>query len=478
MTPIRTRIAPSPTGKIHVGTIRTALFNYLFAKNQGGTFILRIEDTDTERSTKENENLIYEGLRWTGLHWDEGPDCGGKFGPYHQMERLELYQHYTQKLLESGNAYWCYDTPEELAAEREAQQAAKQPPKYSRKGYSLTETEKKAYEAEGRPKTLRFLIPEKQLTVNDAVRGTVTFDTSLISDPIILKSNGIPAYNFANVVDDHEMQITHIIRGDEHFSNLPIQVLIYEALSLPLPTFAHASVILNPDRSKMSKRRNEGVLDVYREKGYLPEALVNFLSLLGWSPGNDDEHFTLAELEQRFTLDGLQASPATLQEEKLQWFNGHYIRSLKPDELYQRALPFIPKSWAEKPDRLSTFLTLIQERLVYLAELPDLLHFAFEDITLSSEILTPKKRTATEAKTALSTLTPILENLTWDEETLEQTLRQQVENLGWKTGELFMLLRIAVTGSKATPPLFATMVALGKDLCLQRLHQAQTILTS
>jgi glutamyl-tRNA synthetase len=464
---------------IHVGTIRTALFNYLYAQKTKGSFILRIEDTDLDRSTKQNEQLIYDGLRWMGIQWDEGPDIGGDYGPYRQMERLQHYEQYAEQLLQQGKAYYCYETAEELAAEREAQQKAGKPPKYSRKSYHLSEQEKQQLEAEGRPKTVRFLIPETQITLHDQVRGTVTFDSTTLSDPIIIKSNGIASFNFANVIDDYEMNITHVIRGEEHFPNLPIQYLLYQALDLPMPQFAHISLILNPDRTKMSKRRNEGILQYYRDKGYLPEAMVNFLALLGWSPGDDREIFTHDELIQAFSLEGLQPSPATLQEPKLEWFNGLYIRELSLAQLREKADAFIPDTWKQESEKLNAMLQLVQERVVHLSELPELIGFAFESITPTVDTLLPKKRSSEEAASALQHIITKLQNTeSWEEPVLETTLRATVEELEWKTGELFMLTRIAITGSKATPPLFATMHVLGKELTLQRLQQAQHILNS
>ena len=464
---VRVRIAPSPTGKIHVGTIRTALFNYLYARKHKGSFVVRIEDTDQERSKKEHENLIFEGLRWAGLDWDEGPDIGGSFGPYRQMERLHHYQQYAKQLIEGNKAYYCYCTQEELAEERKRQQAAKQPPKYSGRCADLSEDQKKQFEDEGRKPVLRFRLPSEKITLVDIIRGNVDFDTSLQSDPIIMKANNTPMFNFANVIDDHLMQISHVIRGEEFIPSMPQQILLHKALGFPLPQYAHIPLILNPDRTKMSKRRNEGVLEPYVEKGYLPEAMINFLVLLGWSPGTDQEIFTMDQLIEAFSLEGIQPSPATLQEQKLNWFNGQYIRQFSLEQLKEKVKPFIPDAWFQDQAKLDTILPLVHERLVTFSEVKEQIAFVFEDISIDKELLENKKKTFEETADMFAKLLLKLENTSWEEESIEKTLRAFCEEIDWKIGAVFMPVRLAATGSKATPPLFATLAVLGKDLVSQ-----------
>ncbi len=340
---VRVRFAPAPTGSLHVGGARTALFNYLFARRNHGVLVLRSEDTDTGRSTLESERAIQEDMRWLGLTWDEGTDVGGEYGPYRQTDRIDLYGLAVARLLEIEQAYPCYCTPEELEAERRAAERLGQTPKYSGKCRDLTREQRLALEAEGRKPAIRFLMPQRDVYVEDLVRGAVHFPAGSIGDFVILKSDGVAAYNFAVVVDDAEMAITHVIRADEHLPNTPRQVALYEALELPLPLFAHVSMILAPDHQKLSKRHGATSVAEYREQGYLPAALINYLALLGWSPGDDREFFTLEELIETFSLDRVTKSPAVFDHAKLRWFNAHYIRALPRDE---RAELFA--SWAAR----------------------------------------------------------------------------------------------------------------------------------
>ena len=353
MDQVRVRFAPSPTGPFHIGGARSALFNFLFARKYGGKVILRIEDTDRERSSRGSEQDIMNSMGWLGITWDEGPDVGGEFGPYRQMERLSIYEKYVQQLFDKGYAYYCYCTEEELEALRQEQMAKGEMVRYTGRCRDLTEEERKAFEAEGRKAVVRFRVPEEEIIkINDLVRGEVSFESSGIGDFIIVKSDGVPTYNFAVVVDDHEMGITHVIRAEEHLSNTPRQVLIYNALGIPLPEFAHISLILGKDHSKMSKRHGATSINQYMELGYLPEALVNFLALLGWAPEGEEEVLSMEELIAGFSLDRVSKSPAVFDLEKLQWLNGLYIRSSDIERITRMALPYYQKAGyaSENPD--------------------------------------------------------------------------------------------------------------------------------
>ncbi|HBA52285.1 TPA: glutamate--tRNA ligase, partial [Candidatus Azambacteria bacterium] len=337
---VRVRIAPSPTGPLHIGTARTALFNFLFAKKHRGTFILRIEDTDLERSDPKYEKDIVEHLKWLGIAWDEGVEVGGEYAPYRQSERIYTYSKYVQKLLGEGKAFYCFHSKEELGRERQDQLKAKQTPIHLCEHRGLPERKIKDFMAKGNY-VIRFVAPKKKVIFQDLIHGEVEFDTSLFGDFSIAKEIGVPLYNFAAAVDDFEMKISHVIRGEDHISNTPKQILIQEALDFPRPKYAHLPLILNPDRSKLSKRYLETSMGDYRAAGYLPEALVNFMVFLGWSPGTDREIFSLDELVEEFGLEKVQKSGAVFNVEKLDWFNGHYVRQKNLDELAKLCLPYL-----------------------------------------------------------------------------------------------------------------------------------------
>jgi nondiscriminating glutamyl-tRNA synthetase len=347
---VRVRFAPAPTGSLHVGGARTALFNYLFARRNGGALVLRSEDTDAARSSPESEHVIQEDLRWLGIEWDEGPDMGGPFGPYRQTERRDRYGLAAARLLEIEAAYLCYCTPEELDAQRVAAEAKGEAPRYSGKCRTLTRAQQTEHEAAGRKPAIRYRMPERDIYVEDIIRGSVHFPAGTIGDFVIIKSDGIAAYNFAVVVDDTEMEISHVLRGDEHLPNTPRQVALYEALEFPLPLFAHVSMILAPDHQKLSKRHGATAVAEYRDQGFLPEALVNYLALLGWSPGDDREFFRIEELGKEFSLDRVSKSPAVFDHAKLRWFNAHYIRAQSPQARAER-LPIISRCWATCPKK-------------------------------------------------------------------------------------------------------------------------------
>jgi len=337
---MRVRFAPSPTGLLHVGNARTALFNWLFARGHGGTFVLRIEDTDVERSTRESERGILEDLRWLGLDWDEGPDVGGPHGPYRQSERLDLYRSYAQELIDQGHAYQCFCTAEQLDADRRAALESGRPPQYSGRCRDLPPAAAAERLAAGHPAVVRFRVPlDRTVTFQDLVRGTVQFETEVIGDPVLVRSDGHPAYNFAVVVDDALMEITHVVRGEDHISNTPRQVLLYEALRFEMPVFAHLALVLGPDHTPLSKRHGATSVAEFRSRGYLPEALVNYLALLGWSPGGGDEVLPAPELARRFALEDVGHSAAVFDVEKLAWVNRHYLRAADPGSIAELALP-------------------------------------------------------------------------------------------------------------------------------------------
>ena len=394
MAKVKVRFAPSPTGTLHIGGARSALFNWLFARHHGGIMVLRIEDTDLDHSTREYEELILESLRWLGIDWDEGVGVGGPNGPYRQQERLHLYKPYTERLLASGHAYECFCSEEELEAERQNLIAQGKMPRYLGKCRDLSQAEKEAKRAAGIKPAIRFRVPPgKLLVVNDLVRGRVEFESDGIGDFIIVKSDGLPTYNYAVVLDDADMEITHILRGEEHLSNTPRQLLIYEALGFKVPEFAHISLILGEDRSKMSKRHGATSVVQYREDGYLPEALVNFLALLGWSPEGEEEIFSAAEIARLFSLERVSKSPAVFNLDKLKWMNSYYLKKMTPAELTQLCLPHLQKAGlvetdltADKLSWLEQVVAAVQEKMEYAAQAPELLQIFFGDaITIDEQ---------------------------------------------------------------------------------------------
>jgi glutamyl-tRNA synthetase len=490
---VRCRIAPSPTGPLHIGTARTALFNYLFARHEGGTFILRLEDTDVARSTIEHERDILEGLHWLGLEWDEGPEVAGQpargpYAPYRQMERLDRYRAATERLLSEDRAYVCYCTPEELAADRAAQQAAGQPARYVARCARLTADQRRAHEAAGRRSVIRFRIGTGTVGFDDLVRGHVEFDTAALGgDLVIARSDGSPLYHFSVVVDDAEMAISHVIRGEDHLSNTPKHILLFRALGAEVPAFAHLPLILNPDRTKMSKRKSQTAVADYINQGFVREALVNYFSLLGWSSGTEEEIFSLAELADRFELSRVQSAGAIFDRERLEWLNGQWIRRLPDEELVERALPFLAAEIesaraAGVPARIPTaddlrpLVPLVRERIPTLGAIAAMLDYLFlDEIRVDRELLTPKRwdeGTAREALGAAHDVIAQVGQVSFEADELEGPLRQLAEQRGWKAGDLFMAIRVAATGRTATPPLFDTLVALGYQRTLERLDSA------
>jgi nondiscriminating glutamyl-tRNA synthetase len=378
---MRVRMAPSPTGPLHIGTARTSLYNFLTARHAGGTYVLRIEDTDTARSTVEFERDLIDNLHWLGITWDEGPQAAdgediGPFAPYRQSLRMELYAREADRLLESGAAYRCWCTPEELDAVRREQEARKEPPRYNRRCLNLTDAERADLEASGRKAVIRFKVEPEIIRFDDMVRGEVEFDNSLLGDFVIVRNDGMPLYHFVVVVDDQAMEISHVIRGEDHLSNTPKHIALMRALGYREPRFGHIPLILNPDRSKMSKRKSQTAMSAYREQGYLPEAMVNFLAFLGWSPGTEEEIFTLDELAARFEIDKVHKGGAVFDRDRLDHLNGVYIRALTDEQLALRLRDFVPPAVADAD--LVRMVPLIKERLVKLGDVAELVGFAWE----------------------------------------------------------------------------------------------------
>jgi glutamyl-tRNA synthetase len=478
--PVRVRFAPSPTGYLHVGGARTALFNWLFARNQGGVFILRIEDTDKVRSTEESTGGILSSLHWLGLEWDEGPGVGGDYEPYFQMQRMPFYQAAMEQLLDKGRAYYCYCTQDELKARRQAALAAGKSPGYDRRCRHLSSRERAALEAEGRKPVVRFAMPlEGETVVKDLVRGEVHFANDQLDDLVIIKADGAPTYNFAVVVDDMLMRISHVIRADEHLANTPRQIRIYEALGYPLPQFAHVSMILGEDGAKLSKRHGATAVSEYEESGYLPEAMFNFLALLGWAYDDKTEIMSRDEIIERFSLAKVNPSPAIFSKDKLDWMNGVYIRGLAEDDLATRLLPFLERAGLEADEEtVRDLVPLIQERVKLLGDAVELVDFFFtEQIAYEPQLLIGKKMDASDSLSALKRVVEVLQATpSFDEATLEAVLRRLVEEMGLKAGQLFGIIRVAVTGKRVAPPLFGTLSILGRERVLSRLGEAEALL--
>jgi len=479
--PVRVRFAPSPTGRPHVGNIRTAMSNWLFARHNGGTFVLRIEDTDVARKVEGAIDDIMDGLRWLGLDWDEGPVVGGDYGPYMQSERLKLYQEASERMVASGNAYYCYCSPERLDVMRKEQDARKQPSGYDRHCRDLSPQERADKELAGIRPVVRFKVPlGGQTKFHDIIYGDVTFENSTIDDFVMLKSDGYPTYHLANVVDDHAMKISHVIRAEEWISSVPRHLFIYGALGYEPPLYIHHPMILGPDRSKLSKRHGSVSLLDYREQGYLPETMFNFLALIGWSLDDKTEIMTRQQLVENFSLERMGKTGAIFNREKLDWMNGVYIRGLTVEDLTNRVFPFLEKELPQEVKRpldinyIRQMIPLIQERINTLKDAATYADFFFVDkLEYEASMLIGKKMTAETTLAALKGAEGKLSSLeSFDQGLLEDTLRHLADDLGIKTGQLFNLLRIAVTARDATPPLFETMAVLGKERCLKRIKAA------
>ncbi len=478
--PVRTRVAPSPTGDPHVGTAYVALFNYALAHKHGGRFVLRIEDTDRERSNAASERMIFESLQWLGLGWDEGPDIGGPFGPYRQSERFPIYREHLERLVERGAAYPCFCTRERLDALREEQRARKDPVMgYDGRCRKISPAEAAARRSAGESHVIRLAVPEDgETAAHDLLRGDLRFENRLIDDQILLKSDGFPTYHLANVVDDHLMEISHVIRAEEWISSLPKHVLLYRGFGWQEPVFCHLPLLRNADKSKISKRKNPVSLEYYRRAGYLPEAVRNYLALMGWiMPDGETEEFTLEQFVENFTLERISLGGPVFDLDKLTWLNGRYLRGLSPADLLARL-----RSGVLSDDYLTQVIPLARERIDRLEDFMAYAQFFFVgEVSYDGEArarMVPKKHSRDDTAGALEALLeenldPLME---WDAAHLEPLLRGAAERLGWKTGDLFMAVRVGLTGRFATPPLFETMEVLGKELCRRRLRRAIEVL--
>jgi glutamyl-tRNA synthetase len=479
--PIRTRFAPSPTGFMHVGSLHSALFAWLFARHNNGAFVLRIEDTDVARTVEGSVGAILEGFRWFGLDWDEGPEVEGPYAPYFQSQRLELYHAAAQKLIASGHAYNCYCSEERLEKMRELQRQRKQPPGYDRHCRDLSSEERERLEASGITPVVRYKMPlTGETKFHDLIWGDVTFKNALLDDHVMMKSDGFPTYQLANVVDDHEMKITHVIRAEEWLSSTPRHVLEYDALGYDLPEFAHLPLLIGSDRSKLSKRHGSVHVGEFKAEGYLPEAMLNFMATLGWSLDDKTELFTKDDLIKSFSLERVSKTPAIFNRDKLNWMNGLYVRKLTPEDFTQRALFFLERDLPSEvkrplpPEYVREVLPLVQERVKLMKDVTPLSHYFFVDaLNYDANLLIGKDMTAASTIHALSVAGDRLAKLgAFDVQTLEGMLRPLAVELGLKTGQLFGALRTAVSGETATPPLFDMMAVLGKARCLKRIDEA------
>jgi len=469
---VRVRFAPSPTGYPHLGNIRTALFNWVFARHNSGVFVLRIEDTDVARMVEGATDVIVESLRWLGLDWDEGP--------YFQSKRLGLYREAADRLLNNGLAYRCYCSPQRLESMRQEQMKRKQPPGYDRHCRSMTAKECAEKEESGITPVVRFKSPlEGQTCFDDLLRGQIVFENSTLDDFVLLKSDGYPTYHLANIVDDHFMEISHILRADEWLSSTPRHVLLYQALGWQPPQFAHLPMILGPDRSKLSKRHGATSITEYVEQGYVPEAMFNFLALLGWSLDDKTELLTPEEIVKHFSLERISTTAAVFNKDKLEWMNGVYLRGLSLEEFTRRAMPFLEKGLPAEVKRpldvsyIGRIIPLVQERARTLSEVPQLSDFFFVDeFVYDSGLLLGKIDKAAAIKSLQASAAKMNSLNNWEAASLEAVFRPLTDELKLKTSVFFGLLRVAITGRTAAPPLFQTMEVLGKDRCLKRLKAA------
>lgn len=482
LPPIRVRIAPSPTGDPHVGTAYMALLNYIYARQRAGKFVLRIEDTDRTRFVPTSEQMIFDSLRWLGLQWDEGPDVGGPFGPYRQSERTEIYRQHAEMLLASGHAYRSFETAEELEAMRKSQLAAKLPPRYNGAHRELSAAQIAAYEAEGRPSVVRLKVPaEGETSFRDELRGNVTFSHNNVDDQVLLKSDGFPTYHLANVVDDHLMQISDVIRAEEWISSTPKHILLYRAFGWEAPRFWHMPLLRNLDKSKISKRKNPVSVIYYRESGYLPAALLNFLGLMGGgmpaggsAEGGESraknveaEIFSLAQMQEKFDFAKISLGGPVFDLTKLKWLNGEYIRRLTPQEFLSALRETIFSD-----AYLASIAPLVQSRVETLAGFGDMADFFFkDDVMPTPDVFVPKKKTLEETLPFVAEQLAVIEATEFTTEALEAALKKLGEEKQWSVKDNFMLLRAILTGKMASPPLLESLIVFGKARTLDRMRR-------
>jgi glutamyl-tRNA synthetase len=480
---VRVRFAPSPTGYLHIGGARTALFNWLFARRHGGTFVLRIEDTDAERSSWDMVEGIVEGLRWLGLDWDEGPDIGGPHAPYFQSQRLDTYRAMAELLVREGHAYYCYCSADSIAQKREAAEAAGGGWIYDRTCCALSPAEVAEREAQGVPRAVRFKVPSGQTAFDDLVRGSIVFENANIEDFVVLRSDRQPTYHLSVVVDDIDMAITHVVRGDDHISNTPKQVLLYGAFGEAPPRFAHVPLILGPDKKRLSKRHGATSVMEYQRLGYLPEAMVNFLALLGWSPGTDQEFFTPDDLVAQFTLEGISGGNAVFNPEKLDWFNQQHLMAMSAEELVQRVRPLLEDAgiWRDgfaggEHGWLVRVLDLLKPRAKKLPQFVEDGRPFFQLDVLYDDTAVAKHLGASGTRGHLKALREALTTARqFDATTLESVIRGLADTRGVKASVLIHAVRVAVTGRAASPGLFEVLELIGKDTVLRRIEQAVSL---
>ena len=488
MSDVRVRFAPSPTGYLHIGGARTALFNWLFAHKMGGKLILRIEDTDTERLKEDSVSQILTSLKWLGINWDEGPEVGGDCGPYYQSERLDIYKKYADKLLEEGKAYYCFCSAADLEAQREKQRAAKQPFRYARTCRDLSAEEVQARIAAGEPYSVRVKIPvEGTITVHDLIHGDVTFNMDQFDDFVIVKSNGMPTYNFAVVVDDHLMGMTHVLRAEEHLSNTPKQLLIYEALGWKPPKFGHMPMILAPDRSKLSKRHGATSVEEFRSQGYLAEAIVNYLTLLGWGPGDERELFTLQETVELFELEQMSKKAAIYDTKKLTWMNGQYLSELPLEKILPEAKPFfikdglVTEEWfndAANEAYFEKLVDVVRVRVKTLQEVADASSYFFKELEGYDEKGVSKHFKPENIAILEQCIAAIKADDVYDLASTEAAYNKIAADNGLALGKVIHPTRLALTGRTVSPGMFDVMVLLGKEKTLARLEKAVEFIKS
>lgn len=477
MSEARVRFAPSPTGYLHIGGVRTAIYNWLFAKGSGGKFILRIEDTDTSRSTEESINEIKNSLIWLGLDWDEGP--------FRQTERLDIYNKYINELLSNDYAYYCYCSSEQLAVDREESKRKKVPYKYSGRCIDLSEEKISEYKSLGIKPTLRFKAGkfQSQIVVDDLVYGVMTFNTDTISDFIIQRRDGMPTYNFAAAIDDIEMDITHVIRGSDHISNTPKQIMIYKAVSKKPPIFAHLPLIVGADRQPLSKRHGEVSVEEFRKGGYIPETMINYLSLLGWSYDDKTTIFSVNDLIEKFSFSKVSKSPAMFDIEKLKWMNGYYLRSLSVDELADKLSVYLKNqnindNYLNDMDKFKRAVEIVQEKIKTLDEFTALNDFIFKEIKFGDEILSELKKVEDSAEILRKVRDKLKTVEDFNSENLDKILRNICDEIGLKPSKIFQLIRMAVSGKKITAGLFESLELLGKEKTIQRINNAIDLIKS